>query len=75
MVAHVAGAASELVMLPVEDALALVEQPNLPGTTAGHPNWQRRLPGEATTLLDAPAAAARLRALDAARRGGPRTPA
>ncbi len=72
---HVAGAASELVMLPVEDALAVVEQPNLPGTTQGHPNWQRRLPGEAATLLDAPAAAARLRALDTARRGGARTPA
>ncbi len=67
---HIAGAASELVMLPVEDALALVEQPNLPGTTEGHPNWQRRLPGQAATLLDAPAPAARLRALDKARRGG-----
>ncbi len=67
---HVGGAASELVMLPVEDALALVEQPNLPGTTEGHPNWQRRLPGEAATLLDPPGVAARLRALDTARRGG-----
>lgn len=72
---HIAGAASELVMLPVEDALALVEQPNLPGTTEGHPNWQRRLPGKAATLLDAPAPAARLRALDTARRGGARTSA
>ncbi len=70
---HVGGAASELVMLPVEDALALVEQPNLPGTTEGHPNWQRRLPGEAATLLDSPGVAARLRALDAARRGGARS--
>ncbi|MEE7567489.1 4-alpha-glucanotransferase, partial [Xanthomonas sp. Kuri4-3] len=33
-----------LALLPVEDALALDEQPNLPGTVAVHPNWCRRLP-------------------------------
>ena len=41
---HVGGSACELVMLPIEDALALVEQPNLPGTLDEHPNWRRRLP-------------------------------
>ncbi len=46
---HVGGSACELVMLPMEDALALVEQPNLPGTLHEHPNWQRRLPA---TLFD-----------------------
>ncbi len=66
---HVSGAASELVMLPVEDALALVEQPNLPGTTSGHPNWQRRLAGKVADLLDAPEVVTRLRVLDAVRRG------
>lgn len=30
-------------LVPMEDLLALREQPNLPGTTQGHPNWQRRL--------------------------------
>ncbi len=66
--AHIGRAASALAILPAEDALALPEQPNLPGTTEGHPNWQRRLPGDAATLLDEPAVAARLRALALARR-------
>ncbi|HST43637.1 MAG TPA: 4-alpha-glucanotransferase, partial [Luteimonas sp.] len=35
---------SPLALLPAEDALALVEQPNLPGTVDQHPNWRRRLP-------------------------------
>ncbi len=43
---HVGSSACELVMLPIEDALALVEQPNLPGTIDEHPNWRRRLPAE-----------------------------
>ena len=61
---YVAGAASDLMILPVEDALALDEQPNLPGTMSEqHPNWQRRLPGPAETLLDAPEVAQRLRTI------------
>ncbi|RZT39579.1 4-alpha-glucanotransferase [Cupriavidus agavae] len=36
-------AATPLRLVPVEDLLALREQPNLPGTIAEHPNWQRRL--------------------------------
>jgi 4-alpha-glucanotransferase len=40
----VSRAPSPLALLPLEDALGVEEQPNLPGTTAGHPNWQRRLP-------------------------------
>ncbi len=39
-----ARAPAPLALLPVEDALALAEQPNLPGTVAVHPNWCRRLP-------------------------------
>ena len=46
-------AASRLVALQIEDILGLDEQPNLPGTTAGHPNWRRRLPGGAAALRDA----------------------
>lgn len=30
-------------LVPIEDLTGAVEQPNLPGTTSGHPNWQRRL--------------------------------
>jgi 4-alpha-glucanotransferase len=40
----VRGALRSLTLLPAEDALALEEQPNFPGTVAGHPNWRRRLP-------------------------------
>jgi 4-alpha-glucanotransferase len=64
---HVASAACALALLPLEDAMALEEAPNLPGTTDRHPNWRRRLPGEAATLLDAPDTAARLRAFSEAR--------
>lgn len=48
----VAHSPSPLALLPAEDALALEEQPNLPGVVEGHPNWRRRLP-EATPQLDA----------------------
>ena len=34
---------SRLVAVQAEDALGLLEQPNLPGTTTEHPNWRRRL--------------------------------
>ncbi|HXJ01832.1 MAG TPA: 4-alpha-glucanotransferase [Micropepsaceae bacterium] len=34
----------ELAIVPVEDILALREQPNIPGTIHEHPNWRRRLP-------------------------------
>lgn len=44
MHAHLAGAASALVALTIEDILGVEEQPNLPGTIDEHPNWRRRLP-------------------------------
>ena len=65
---HVGGSGCELVMLPVEDALALPEQPNLPGTLDEHPNWRRRLPGDAGSLLDAPDVIGRLTKLAEARK-------
>lgn len=37
-------APAPLALLPLEDALGLSEQPNLPGTVHEHPNWQQRLP-------------------------------
>jgi 4-alpha-glucanotransferase len=49
---HVGRGASELVILPMEDAIGLVEQPNLPGTILEHPNWQRRLPEDVAVVLD-----------------------
>lgn len=56
-----------LVLLPIEDALGLVEAPNLPGTVDSHPNWRRRMPAPSKTLLDTPDTARRLELLAAAR--------
>ncbi|GLQ51940.1 4-alpha-glucanotransferase [Dyella flava] len=41
---------AQLVLIPVEDVLGRKEQPNLPGTVHGYPNWRHRLPvtGDAT---------------------------
>ncbi|WP_376100215.1 4-alpha-glucanotransferase [Roseomonas sp. CCTCC AB2023176] len=64
---HVGRAACTLALLPLEDALAQEEQPNLPGTTEGHPNWRRRMPGEAATLLDPADVTARVAAFAKAR--------
>ena len=65
---HVASAACDLAIIPLEDALALPEQPNLPGTMGDqHPNWRRRLPGLAADLLEQPRVAARLAAISKAR--------
>jgi len=67
-VAHLGRSACELVMLPVEDALALVEQPNLPGTLDEHPNWRRRLPASSEILLADAAVTRRLAQLNSDRR-------
>ncbi|MGX1185744.1 4-alpha-glucanotransferase [Pseudomonas sp. F-14 TE3623] len=56
-----------LVLLPIEDALGIEQQANLPGTTDTHPNWSRRLPGDSEALLDDPDAARRLELLACAR--------
>jgi 4-alpha-glucanotransferase len=65
--AHLGLAASTLSLLPIEDALAIPDQPNLPGTVDEHPNWRRRLPFSAQDILDQPDVAARLSALNRAR--------
>ncbi len=65
---YVAAAGCDLAIIPIEDALALQEQPNLPGTMdKQHPNWRRRLPGPAADLLQPPDVAARLAAVTRAR--------
>jgi 4-alpha-glucanotransferase len=56
-----------LVLLPMEDALGVEEQANLPGTIDTHPNWRRRLPGDCAVLLDDPTAARRLELLSQSR--------
>jgi len=52
---------------PLEDMLGVVEQPNLPGTSSGHPNWQRRLEADVRHLFDAPVIRARAAALRSGR--------
>jgi 4-alpha-glucanotransferase len=63
-VRFIAKTPSRLVLLPLEDVLGQVDQPNLPGTLNEHPNWRRRLPQPAPELLGDPAAASRLQTLD-----------
>ncbi len=66
-IAFVAQTNTPLCLLPAEDVLGLEEQPNLPGTMDEHPNWRRRLQGDAGSLLDAPEVAARVAKLAAKR--------
>ena len=63
-VRHVATASCDLVVLPLEDAVGAIEQPNLPGTLDEHPNWRRRFAAPAATLLDTAEVAARLHDLN-----------
>ncbi len=67
---YVARSNCQLVLLPLEDVLALDEQPNLPTTIHEHPNWRRRMTGPAARLLDPPDVAGRLAAFRAARAEG-----
>lgn len=50
-VKFIAQTPSELALVPLEDALALEDQSNLPGTVDEHPNWRRRYPERAADLL------------------------
>jgi 4-alpha-glucanotransferase len=66
---YIAMSACELAIAPAEDIAGMHEQPNLPGTIDGHPNWRRRLPEAPAT---GPVARGRLARLATAR---PRDPA
>lgn len=57
-----------LTLLPVEDALGLEEQANLPGTLDEHPNWRRRLPDATARLFASTEVRDRLEQLAMARR-------
>ena len=43
IVRFLARSPSRAVAVGIEDVLGLLDQPNIPGTTDQHPNWQRRL--------------------------------
>ncbi len=51
---------AQLALIPVEDVIGAVEQPNLPGTTIEHPNWRRRYAHDARRILDTDDARRRL---------------
>lgn len=61
--AFVARTPSPLCLLPIEDLLGQEAQPNLPGTVDEHPNWRRRMPEPADSLLQDEATAARIAAV------------
>ncbi|PEQ13227.1 4-alpha-glucanotransferase [Novosphingobium sp. PC22D] len=65
---HIGATPSVLAIVPLEDLLCEVEQPNLPGTVSGHPNWRRRLAASLDALLAEPGTKTRIAALDAARK-------
>ncbi len=62
-VAFLARTPTKLALLPLEDALGVIEQPNLPGTVNEHANWRRRYASLAGECLDAPEVSQRLQPL------------
>ena len=64
---YVAATTSPLVTCPLEDLLALPDQPNLPGSIDEHPNWRRRLPITVDALFADAAFAARVETIVRAR--------
>ncbi|MDR5883309.1 4-alpha-glucanotransferase [Caballeronia sp. LZ032] len=66
--AFVAATPAPLVTYPLEDLLALVDQPNLPGSIDEHPNWRRRLALPVDELFLDDTFADRLLAADTARK-------
>ena len=65
--AHIGKTAAALAITPLEDLLALTEQPNLPGTVTQHPNWRRRLDFPIAKMLEIAGVADRIAILNAAR--------
>ncbi|SDI31092.1 4-alpha-glucanotransferase [Pseudomonas flavescens] len=66
-IAFIGSTPAPLVLLPLEDAMAATEQPNLPGPGDEHPNWRRRWSEDADGMLDDPAVSHRLQRLQWAR--------
>lgn len=59
-VRYVAATPCALKIVPIEDALGVRTQPNVPGTTIEKPNWRHRLVEDAADLLDHPVVSRRL---------------
>jgi len=43
VVDYLAATPSRILLVSLEDAIGVIDQPNLPGTINEHPNWRRRL--------------------------------
>jgi len=67
IIEFVASTPAPLVIIPLEDVLGLIEQPNVPNTIDSHPNWRRRLADAADSMLDQPDVTERLAILERAR--------
>jgi len=67
-VGFIARTPAPLALVPLEDALGLPDQPNMPGTIDEHPNWRRRTPRPADATLEEAEVAARLAIMDRQRR-------
>jgi 4-alpha-glucanotransferase len=65
--AYVTATPAPLVVIPIEDLLGVVEQPNLPGTVDTHPNWRRRLSCDTAAMFDSPAVRQRVALLNRSR--------
>jgi len=70
---YVAATKCPLVTCPLEDLLALSDQPNLPGSIDEHPNWRRRLTLPVESLFADPGVAARVETVVRAREAVART--
>lgn len=67
LLAFVAATPCPLALVPLEDAIGAVDQPNLPGADSRHPNWRQRLPLAAADCLADPAVRERLAPLQSLR--------
>ena len=66
---YLAATPSRILMISLDDALGVLDQPNVPGTIDEHPNWRRRLPLALEDLRRHP----RIRALARMLRGAGRS--
>jgi 4-alpha-glucanotransferase len=67
LLGFVAATPCPLMLVALEDLAGQLDQPNLPGTVARHPNWRQRTPLSVAECLNAPASQARLQPVRALR--------
>ncbi|HEY2256767.1 MAG TPA: malto-oligosyltrehalose synthase, partial [Variovorax sp.] len=72
--AFLSTAPSGVMMVQLEDALGEIEQPNLPGTTHQHPNWQRKYRLDIEAIWPGATMERLTRAMVASRPHAPRAP-